>query len=152
MITETEVYSDKVTIDAPVELVWEILLDFDRYGEWNGFCPQVKNDKLELGAAVDMMVDLGGGPSQQVEYISRLEPGKCIAWAMENKPEDPVHAERIQYLEPLDSESCTYQTVDKFSGPMVATMMEQFAGAVEEGFNRCAYDLKARAEQLASGT
>ena len=147
MITENAVYSDEVTISAPVELVWKILLDFGNYDKWNSFCPSAKNDSLEIGSPVDMMVDMGNGPSQQVEYISRVEPNECIAWAMANKPDDPIHAVRSQYLKRLTDTACTYQTVDEFAGPEMATMMEHFAAAVETGFNRCAYDLKAHAEK-----
>ena len=28
-------YAEPVVIDAPIELVWEIIIDFDRYPEWN---------------------------------------------------------------------------------------------------------------------
>jgi uncharacterized protein YndB with AHSA1/START domain len=152
MITENAVYSDEVTIDAPVELVWSILLDFDNYQQWNSFCPSAINDSLAIGSPVDMMVDLGNGPSQQVEYISRVEPNECIAWAMANKPEDPIHAVRSQYLKQLDDSRCTYQSVDEFSGPEMANMMKHFASAVEAGFNRCAYDLKAHAEKVFQAT
>lgn len=148
MITDNAVYSDEVTIEAPLELVWDILLDFDNYGAWNGFCPSAKNESLEMGSAVEMMVDLGGELSKQVEYICRYEPGHCIAWAMDNKPDDPVHAVRSQYVNQIDETSCTYVSVDEFGGPEMAAMMEHFAPAVEKGFNRCAYDLKVHAEKL----
>ena len=147
MITDNAVYSDEVTIEAPVELVWKILLDFDNYARWNRFCPTAINESLDIGSPVDMMVDLGNGLSRQVEYITRVEPNECIAWGMANKPEDPVHAVRSQHLKRLDDNRCTYQTVDEFAGPMMKTMMGEFAGAVETGFNRCAYDLKAYAEK-----
>ena len=148
MITENTVSSDEVTIEAPVELVWKILLDFDNYGQWNGFCPSASNDSLELGSAIEMMVDLGNGPARQVEYICRIEPNECIAWSMENKPEDPIHAVRSQHLKRLDNNRCTYISIDEFSGPQMASMMEHFAAAVETGFNRCAYDLKVQAEKI----
>ncbi|MFK7975206.1 MAG: SRPBCC domain-containing protein [Halioglobus sp.] len=147
MITEDTVSSDTVTIAAPVELVWEILLDFENYQQWNTFCPRIKNDSLALGSAVDMMVDLGNGPSQQVEYICEVQPKRCIAWRMKNEPGDPVHAVRSQHLEPIDAQSCTYVSIDKFSGPEASAMMEHFAESVETGFNKCAYDLKAFAEK-----
>lgn len=150
MITENAVYSDEVTINAPVELVWEILLDFEKYEKWNTFCPRATNDSLELGSPVDMMVDLGQGLSRQVEYISRVEPHECIAWAMANQPEDPVHAVRSQRLKRLADDRCSYISVDEFAGPEKAAMMEHFAKAVETGFNRCAYDLKKYAEELFS--
>lgn len=148
MITETAVFSDEVTIDAPVELVWKILLDFDNYGQWNTFCPIAINDSLELGASIDMMVDLGNGLSRQVEYIAEVTPNECIAWATENRPEDPVHAIRSQRLTRVSEEQCMYVTVDDFGGPGRAAMMKKFAKAVESGFNRCAYGLKAHAEAL----
>lgn len=148
MITENAVYSDEVTIGAPAEFVWNILIDFDNYGDWNGFCPSIKNASLSLDSAVDMLVDLGDGPSRQVEYIYRLEPNECIAWGMANKPEDPVHAIRSQIIKRISDESCTYLSVNEFSGPQVQAMMEIFAKKVEAGFNRCAYDLKEHAEKL----
>jgi hypothetical protein len=147
MITENAVYSDEVTIEAPVEFVWGILLDFANYEQWNSFCPSAVNASLAIGSPVEMMVDLGDGPSKQVEYISRVAPNECIAWAMANKPEDPVHAVRSQYLKRIDDRRCSYLSVDEFAGPQMSAMMEHFSAAVEAGFNRCAYDLKAHAEQ-----
>ncbi len=147
MISSNTVASDEVTIEASVEHVWAILLDFANYHSWNSFCPTAKVESLELGSAVDMMVDLGGGLAQQVEYLCKVEPYKCIAWAMENKPGDPIHAVRSQHLKKLNEQRCTYISVDEFSGPDMADMMQHFAPAVEAGFNRCAHDLKAHAEK-----
>ncbi len=146
MIKDNTVSSDKVTIDAPAGFVWQVLLDFERYEEWNEFCPRVKNDSLALGSPVDMMIDLGSGLVNQVEYIHEIRPERCIAWRMSNEPDDPVHAVRFQYLQPVDEHSCIYWTVDEFSGPSVMLVMEHLAKAVERGFNRCAYGLKAHAE------
>jgi len=148
MITDNAVYSDEVTINAPAEFVWSILIDFENYAQWNGFCPSAKNEALEIGQAVDMMVDLGDGPNRQVEYLCRIEPNECIAWQMDNKPEDPVHAVRIQTIKRIDESSCTYISADEFGGPQMKAMMDAFAKNVETGFNRCAYDLKAHAEKL----
>ena len=52
MITENAVISDTVTINAPVALVWQILVDFERYHLWNKFCPQIINKALAIGEAV----------------------------------------------------------------------------------------------------
>ena len=148
MITDTIIASDEVQISAPAELVWQILVDFDNYGKWNSFCPRIINTALKPGAAVDMMIDLGNGLQQQVEYITLVEPNEAIAWGMENKPGDPFHAVRTQKLKALDEESCSYVSIDEFSGDSVAVMIELMGTAVETGFNRCAYDLKHYAEAL----
>ena len=147
MITDTAASSDEVTIEAPVELVWDILVDFENYDKWNSFCPSMKTE-LKLGTPVEMMVDMGEGLFPMVEYMSRIEPNVAIAWAMENKPEDPVHAERTQYLKKISDTRCTYLSVDEFGGPELETMMATSAKAVEAGFNVAAYGLKAYAEKL----
>jgi len=151
MITENTVSSDEVLINAPAAMVWDVLVDFDNYHKWNKFCPSCEAE-LVMGSPVKMKIDLGFGWQEQVEYICRIDPGEAIAWGMENKPEDPVHAVRTQYLKAVDDNSCSYQSVDEFGGPELASMMELMAKPVEDGFNLCAYSLKGYCEQLyASG-
>ena len=104
VITENSVSSEEITIDAPAELVWSVLVDFDNYHLWNDFCPQIEAE-LKLGAPVAMQVDLGDGLQPQTEYITRLEAPGVITWTMENKPGDPVHADRSQYVKPIDDSS-----------------------------------------------
>lgn len=147
MITESSVSSDAIIINAPAELVWQVLVDFENYGEWNEFCPGIKGE-LKMGEPLEMRVDLGSGLQTQVERISCIEPPWKIAWAMENRPEDPVHAERIQELTPIDAASCSYISIDHFGGEMCVPMIEAMGQAVEDGFNLCARNLKARAEAL----
>ena len=147
MISKDTVSSDAVIIEAPVGLVWEVLVDFPNYALWNTFCPSCETE-LVLGAPVTMQVDLGFGLQEQVEYISLIKPQEAIAWGMENKPGDPIHAVRTQYLESLGENLCSYISVDIFSVEAVDGMMELMAEKVEQGFNLCAYALKARCEHL----
>ena len=147
MITENSVSSEEIVIHAPAELVWDILMDFSNYGEWNAFCPSVKGTPV-IGAALEMQVDLGNGLQRQVEYVTKVEPCHTIVWSMENKAGDPVHADRTQRIIPIDEKSCRYQSIDEFSGEFVPQMMELMAEVVERGFNTCAAGLKERAETL----
>ena len=149
------VSSETVTIAAPAELVWQVIIDFPQYGAWNQFCPSLEAG-LEIGSPVKMKVDLGQGLQDQVEYITEIEapgPGAPhkITWSMENRPEDPIHADRSQVVTPIDEQSCTYVTYDVFGGPAAAQMVEMLGSQVEAGFNLCARNLKARAESLYRG-
>ena len=146
MIDDSAVYSDAVRINAPASFVWSILVDFDNYEKWNTFCPSIKST-LELGSPVEMMTDLGNGLQPQVEYISLIEEPYAIAWSMENRPEDPIHACRTQFINATSESSCLYISIDEFGGPGMADMLKHFGTAVETGFNRCAYDLKDYAEK-----
>lgn len=150
MIDDRSVSSEKITIHAPAEIVWEVLVDFENYGLWNTFCPEISGT-LELGAPLRMKVDLGQGLHEQVEYVTRIEPMRTIVWSMQNKPGDPIHADRTQQITAVDEQTCTYWTIDEFSGDAVAPMIAALGEAVEQGFGRCAQGLKQRAEEVFMG-
>jgi uncharacterized protein YndB with AHSA1/START domain len=147
MITANSVSSEEIIINAPAKVVWDIILDFANYGLWNTFCPGMKGEAV-VGSPVEMQVDLGHGLQTQVEYVTKVEPIHTIVWSMENKPGDPIHADRAQYITPIDDSSCRYLSVDQFSGEFAGPMIEQMGKQVEQGFNDCAAGLKARAEEL----
>ena len=142
-----KVSSEEVIIEAPAALVWEVITDFDKYGQWNEFCPSIAAE-LEIGSPVTMQVDLGNGLQPQVEYITFIDAPRKITWSMENKPGDPIHADRSQVVTALGDERCSYVTYDDFSGEFAATMVEQMGEQVRAGFNLCARNLKHRAETL----
>ena len=50
--------SDTVEIDAPIELVRDVLTDVARYDEWNPFA-QCEGADLRVGAPIYMDVTLG---------------------------------------------------------------------------------------------
>lgn len=139
--------SETVEIDAPAELVWQVIVDFASYPQWNEFCPEIEA-QLEIGSPVKMQVDLGEGLQEQLEYITCIEAPHKIIWSMANRPGDPVHADRSQVISPLGRQRCSYVTYDDFSGDFAAAMVEQLGERVRAGFNLCARNLKARAESL----
>ncbi|UCE85470.1 MAG: SRPBCC family protein, partial [Deltaproteobacteria bacterium] len=49
----------EIEIDAPIERVWRILTDLDRYADWNPFTPRVEST-LRIGAPVHLYVRLVG--------------------------------------------------------------------------------------------
>lgn len=147
MITETAVTSDSVVIHAPAAFVWDILVDFESYKDWNSFCPSIKNGALAIGEAVDMQVDLGHGLQQQVEHIEIIDKPNTLAWGMVLENPETLKALRTQTLKVIDEERCEYLSVDEFSGSLTAAVIEGTGEAIESGFNRCAYELKAYAEK-----
>ncbi len=55
-----QVSSKTLTIEAPAELVWQVIIDFEHYSVWNEFCPSIEA-ALEVGSPVKMQVNLGNG-------------------------------------------------------------------------------------------
>jgi hypothetical protein len=143
------VTSIRVEIEAPAALVWEVLVDLPRYGEWNGFNPRIEST-LVLGDPVHMQACIPGtGRSLEItEHLCGLEPGRLLAWEQRPTAENPDAGRREQFLEPLGDERCAYHHIDTFLGPNADKIMAEHGAWVKEGFDGMALDLKRRAESL----
>ena len=145
----TLVRSETYIIGAPAALVWDIILDMPRYGEWNPFC--VKADcTLELGAPMHMVLSnytMPGETFPNVEHICALVPHRLISWEL--RSEDSIYpARRDQVIEALGPARCRYYSTDAFLGPNAPHVM-YFCGAwVKRAFDDTGRALKARAEAM----
>lgn len=147
------------TIDAPLALVWEVMLDTERYGEWNPFVERVECPvPPTVGDPIMLHVRWATGKTtRSPERISAIAPpatdadgatAATLTYVYEGLPAKLglVRGTRHQRLRQEPGGPTRYDTVEEFSGPLV-----RFAGPgrVAEGFRRHAAGLKRRAEELA---
>lgn len=146
---ENLVTSIKVEIDAPASVVWDVLTDFERYSEWNSFCPGLKTSR-KLGDMVYMQVRIPG--TDQIipvnEYLVSYEPGLLLSWEQRPTHDNKDAARRDQYIEALGPERSSYFTTDLFLGVNADKIMKEHGAWVKQGFDQVARDLKQRAEAL----
>ena len=145
-----EVRSVTVEIEAPQAFVWEVLLDYPSYPEWNPYTVRVEST-CRLGDPVDLYLPDPLKPGElmhQREWVCLVEPPYRFAYEMPPTPELDVHARRDQYVEATGDGSCRYWTTDAFAGPLAAMVMEHSGDWVKAGFDAVAHALKARAESL----
>jgi hypothetical protein len=136
----------EVEIDAPIERVWEILTDLDRYGDWNPFTPKVETT-LRIGAPVHLYVRLVGQRlMHRVEYVTRNEP-HTLGWEMKMGARFLLYAERVQVLTAIEDRRTHYMTEDRFTGALRPVVLGLFGRAMERGFRDCAHGLKQAAER-----
>jgi hypothetical protein len=144
------VTSEKVIIEASPSLVWEILTDLDRYGEWNPFCVSASST-LKMGAPVHMSLVNYPNPGsllQGCEYIFALEPERQLSWEARWHEDWPYAARRDQFIEPVDGGHCRYWSTDAFLGENGVHVMRFCGPWVKRAFDDTAHALKARAETL----
>jgi uncharacterized protein YndB with AHSA1/START domain len=148
----------RVEIEAPLDVVWSVVLDVDRYPEWNPFVVRAEcASPPAVGDPIRLHVRWANGRSAtSPERISAVEPPEvaadgvrraALAYVYEGLPArlGLVRGTRWQRLSQPDGGPTTYDTVEEFAGPLVPLAGP---GRVAEGFARHAAALKARAESL----
>ncbi len=141
------VYSDRVEINAPQQRVWDILMDIDRYPQWNPFTEKVVTN-FKPGNPVELHVNLPRrGKRLQREFITGVHPPHKLGWGMNMLHDSLLRARRWQTVEPLAEDRCCYHTEDHLSGLLCPLVRWLYFQSMADGFNSMAYALKQRAEQ-----
>jgi len=145
------VRSIAIEIDAPARVVWQVLTDLDRYGEWNPFCVRAESS-LQVGTPIRFWLTnfWDDTLSEGVEIVCANEREKLLSWELLWAEDFPYSARRDQLLDALGPERCAYQSINAFYGDTGVHVM-RFAGPwVKASFDATARALKARAEALYS--
>src|SRR2546422_9431713 len=70
----------EVEIDAPVERVWEILTDFERFPEWNRFIRRI-HGKMQVGSRLDVLIGATGTRPMRFRPTGRaVIPNRELRW------------------------------------------------------------------------
>ncbi|MEM9174437.1 MAG: SRPBCC domain-containing protein [Myxococcota bacterium] len=144
-MTNRDTVRAEVEIDAPIETVWSILCDVDRYAAWNPFTPRA-DSSLALGSPIRFRVRLfGQWTIPWTERVTRNAP-HTLGWELVIGHRRLLHAERTQVLTRVDAHRTRYVTEDRFSGGLARFVLIFFGGAMGQGFADCAQGLKKAAE------
>lgn len=149
--------SASIEIDAPLERVWAIMLDTERYAEWNPFVERAETARpARVGEPIVLhVVWAGGSRTRSPERITALEgpttdpatgtTSALMSYVYEGLPArlGLVRGVRHQRLTQRPGGPTTYETVEEFRGPLVRLAGP---GRVADGFRRHAEGLKRRAE------
>jgi uncharacterized protein YndB with AHSA1/START domain len=149
-------------IDAPMQLIWDVMLDVERYPEWNPFIVEVglpEQRPPEVGDRLVLHVRWRtGGRTRSSERVTALEPPSASGGRralLEYQYAGPlggvrlVQGRRRQELNRLDDGITTYTTFERLHGPLAWAAP---IGRVQDGFERHAQALKERAESLRQGS
>ncbi len=148
VMSKHTVSSEIVEICAPIDIVWKVLVDIEKYGEWNPFTYRVETS-LKVGDPVDLYVRMPkGGDQIQRELVQIVDKPHTLAWGMKMGFEFILKAQRQQKIEIIDEQRCRFRTWDSFSGFMTPVVIRKFGDDMENGFNAMALALKERAESI----
>ena len=144
---DLQVRTERIRIDAPIGLVWEVLTDVERYGEWNPFTPQARTD-FRIGSPAHLLVRMGPAEVRITETVSAFEAPRLIAWGKAFGARWLLAAMRAQHLEPAGATSCFYHNTDRMTGVLAPLVLLCFGGFMRAGFTDAGEGLKRRSEAL----
>jgi len=150
--------SARIEIDAPIAVVWRVVLDTDAYDEWNPFVVRAETAQPPaVGNPIRLHVRwANGGRTTSPERITAIEPPTTspdgtttalLSYVYEGLPSrlGLVRGVRHQRLSQAAGCPTVYDTVEEFRGPLVRLAGP---GRVADGFRRHAEALRLRAEAL----
>ncbi|RDB24897.1 hypothetical protein Hypma_007964 [Hypsizygus marmoreus] len=163
--------SARIEIDAPLLDVWNVLLDFPAYSEWNPFVrSQVVADHFRVPTP-DQVVEEdrrliikvqipplqnpvdANSPSNpfhsqvSLENITHIDVGnRRMAWRAIFLPEQLLDSERWQALSTSEEGKTLYEAREIFRGPLSHVVDALFAKGLQDGFDAQAVALKTRTE------
>lgn len=141
----------EVDIDAPVELVWSVLTDFDNYRDWHPsiagvavYGPLMEHTKGSLSVRTKP----GAAPSRVDMVLTEVEPGRALCWKGGVGPEWLARGFHYHYLEPLASGGTRLVQGETFTGLMFRLLWPLLRTRLGDEYQRVRGILKQRCEGL----
>lgn len=135
-----------IRIDAPANVIWEVLADVDGWGRWNPVYPQAKGSIGRPGDPIHLTISLPGmKPQQSSAKVFHSLPGQALQFGA-TAFAGLVHATRYIEIEPSSDGSCTVVNGEAFARVLGPTLVRMVGAKIDDGLRRQNEGLKAAAE------
>ena len=131
-----------ITINASKERIWEILMDFENYPEWNTFIKSVFG-KVEVGKQI--RIELQGMTFKPVVLV--LNDNTELRWLGHFWFKGLFDGEHRFYLTDNGNGTTNFEQSEKFSGILVKLFSKSLDKDTKIGFEKMNKELKLRAEK-----
>ncbi len=140
----------EIEIEASPQAVWEILMDFGSYPEWNPFIVALAGT-AELGEQLEVSMQPPGGRSMKFRpKVTVLEPTTRLQWLGKLGIKGVFDGRHQFTIEPT-SDGTRFVQSEVFTGILVPLLSRSLDGATRRGFEAMNTALKERAERQSAG-
>lgn len=126
---------ESIEIAVPAAVVWQVLTDLDRYGEWNPFVVACRST-LVPGEPIVMRVRVLPWFAQpQAETVFEHVPGRRFSYGVDGGALAPIRSRRSHDVEALGPDRTRYTSrfaLDGWAAPVVRTLL---GGRLRHGFH-----------------
>lgn len=138
-----------VTINASADRVWEILVDFPRYPDWNPFVTSVAGEAFP-GRRLRVRLRPPGGVGMTFRpRVLVATPGRELRWIGRLLFPGLFDGEHSFIIEPTGKDSCRMVQGETFTGVLVS-LFGKGLDATAEGFDQMNQALKIQSEKTTS--
>jgi hypothetical protein len=134
----------EIEIDAPPERVWQVLIDFGAYPQWNPFIRSIEGE-AKVGSRLNRIEPPGARGMTFRPTVRVSEPARKLRWLGRLFVPGLVDPEHRLALEPLEGGRSKFIQSERFSGLLVGLLKETLT-ATERGFEQMTEALKRRLE------
>lgn len=138
----------EIGILAPAERVWAIVIDTDRWAEWNPFARA--SGRFAVGEQVSVTLSPPGKSSMTIKpTVVRLDAGRELRWLGHLGVRGIFDGEHGFRVVPEDVGRCRFEHFETFTGILSTPVMWMVGDATRRGFEAMNRALKQRAESQA---
>src|SRR5437867_11755804 len=138
-----------IEIDAPVERVWEVLTDFDRFPDWNPFIRRIRGN-AQVGSRLDVFLGASGTRGMRFRpTVTKVVPNRELRWLGRLGLPRLLDGEHILQLEPLGPTRTRFIQRERFRGLLVPLMARSLNRDARRGFEERNHALQARGHAAA---
>lgn len=134
-----------ITINAPIQVVWNILLNFEAYPSWNPFITRI-HGQATLGATLETTLINNGKENHFKPQITALDPYQSFEW-LGKLPLGMFNGKHYFRLEKIDDQTTQLIHGEQFSGWLASLILYFIKAETVRGFEAMNKALKNRAEQ-----
>ena len=134
----------RIGIAAPAPVVWEVLADLDRWGEWNPLYPQVEGS-LRIGERLNLVERLAGQDQPAAVTVVDWVPNEQILW---KSTALGGFVKRLRFLEieALSENGCVFSNGELWQGRYAGFASRDRRRAYHQAFEALGEALKDCAE------
>jgi len=138
----------QIDIDAPVERVWSLLVDFPAYPRWNPFVRSIEGI-LEAGQSLKVFIQPQGANGMRFQpTVLAVQPNRELRWKGKLFLPGLFDGEHCFKLEEKPGGGLTFHQSETFSGILVPLFRRSLDGSTKQGFVAMNEALKREAEKL----
>jgi hypothetical protein len=138
---------NEIVIAAPLETVWDILLDLDQYSMWNPLLYQASG-KVEVGETVIVYAKTGTKDMMFTCKVTRVDPLREFAWRFPVIHPILFRGEHIFRIEPIDVDRVKFIDREWFKGLLLPTQAKDLKTNGLLAMIEMGKALKDRAERI----